>query len=328
MIADGSARIDMTVDRIGVHDSTGIDFPFGALAGELSDVGPEVVPVDGVEGGDDAAAVDPATCDAFVTFTHQPHLLESDPEWIHTTQAGVDGFPFEDYESRGIVLTNSTGLHGDSVGDTTVGLMLALARRIHEFVANQRERRWQFPEWDAAFTLPGERVCVVGLGTVGSAVAERCAALGMEVSGVRRSPEPVDGVDTLYPPEEFDAAIEDARFVVLCVPLTEGTRGLIGERELERMREDSYLVNVARGAVVDEDALVEALREGTVAGAALDVFAEEPLPEDSPLWDMDDVIVTPHAAVANREFYRDIADLVRGNVRRIEAGEEPRNRVV
>jgi D-2-hydroxyacid dehydrogenase (NADP+) len=318
----------MTIERIGVHDSTGIDFPFEALAGELADVGPEIVPVDGVEGGDDAAAVDPATCDAFVTFTHQPGLLEYDPAWVHTTQAGVDGFPLEEYESRGTVLTNSTGLHGDSVGDTTLGLMLALARRIHEFVANQRERRWQFPEWDAAFTLPGEEVCVVGLGTVGSAVAERCDALGMDVSGIRRSSEPVEGVDTLYTPEELDTAIEDARFVVLCVPLTDDTRGMVGRRELERMGENSHLVNVARGAVVDEDALVDALREGVIAGAALDVFETEPLPEDSPLWGMEDVIVTPHAAVANREFYRGIADLIRENVRRFEAGEAPRNRVV
>jgi len=317
----------MTIERIGVHDSTGIDFPFEALAGELADVDPEVVPVDGVEGGDDTAAVDPATCDAFVTFTHQPHLLEYDPAWVHTTQAGVDGFPLSEYESRGTVLTNSTGLHGDSVGDTTVGMMLMLARRLHEFVANQRERVWQFPEWDAAFALPGERVCVVGLGTVGSAVAARCAALGMDVVGVRRSSDPVEGVDTLYTPEELGTAIEDARFVVLCVPLTDETRGLVGECQFERMDEEAYLVNVARGAVVDEDALVAALREGAIAGAALDVFEEEPLPEDSPLWGMDDVIVTPHAAVANREFYRDIADLVRENVERFGADEAPRNRV-
>jgi D-2-hydroxyacid dehydrogenase (NADP+) len=318
----------MSIDRIGVHDSTGIDFPFGAFAAELAGVGPEVVPVDGVEGGADSGAADPATCDAFVTFTHRPHLLETDPEWVHTTQAGVDGFPLAEYESRGTVLTNSTGLHGDSVGDTAVGVMLMLARRLHEFVANQRERVWQFPEWNAAFTLPGERVCVVGLGTVGSAVAERCAALGMDVAGIRRSSEPVEGVDTLYTPDELGPAIDGARFVVLCVPLTDETRGLFAERELERMDEEAYLVNVARGAVVDEDALVAALREDTIAGAALDVFEEEPLPEDSPLWGMDDVVVTPHAAVANREFYRGIADLIRENVRRFEAGEAPRNRVV
>jgi D-2-hydroxyacid dehydrogenase (NADP+) len=318
----------MPIERIGVHDSTGIDFPFEAIAGELAGVGPEVVPVDGVEGSDDVAAVDPATCEAFVTFTHQPGLLEYDPAWVHTTQAGVDGFPLAEYESRGTVLTNSTGLHGDSVGDTAVGVMLMLARRLHEFVANQRERVWQFPEWNAAFTLPGERVCVVGLGTVGSAVAERCAALGMDVAGIRRSSEPVEGVDTLYTPDELGPAIDGARFVVLCVPLTDETRGLFAERELERMDEEAYLVNVARGAVVDEDALVAALREDTIAGAALDVFEEEPLPEDSPLWGMDDVVVTPHAAVANREFYRGIADLIRENVRRFEAGEAPRNRVV
>ena len=132
----------------------------------------------------------------------------------------------------------------------------------------------------------------------------------------------------LYTPDELGTAIDGARFVVLCVPLTDETRGLVGERELDRMGEDAYLVNVARGAVVDEDALVAARREDSIAGAALDVFEDEPLPDDSPLWGMGDVIVTPHAAVANREFYRDIADLVRGNVRRFEAGEAPRNRVV
>jgi D-2-hydroxyacid dehydrogenase (NADP+) len=318
----------MSIDRIGVHDSTGIDFPFGAFAAELAGVGPEVVPVDGVEGGADSGAADPATCDAFVTFTHRPYLLETDPEWVHTTQAGVDGFPLDAYESRGTILTSSTGLHGDSVGDTTMGLMLMLARRLHEFAANQYEREWRFPDWDAAFTLPGERVCVVGLGTVGSAVAERCAALGMEVVGVRRSPEPVEGVERVYHPDELVTAIEGSRFVVLCVPLTPETRGTVGEPELERMRDDAYLVNVARGAVVDEDALVAALREGTIAGAALDVFETEPLPADHPLWGMDEVIVTPHAAVADRGFYRDVAALVRGNVERLVGGEEPRNRVV
>ena len=318
----------MPIDRIGVHDSTGIDFPFEALADELADVEPAVVPVDGVEGGDDSRTVDPSTCDAFVTFTHQPHLLEADPEWVHTTQAGVDGFPLDAYESRGVTLTNSTGLHGDSVGDTTAGLLLMLARRLHEFVANQQEREWRFPEWDAAFTVPGERVCVVGLGTVGSAVAERCAALGMEVVGVRRSPDAVEAVERVYPPDELQEATDGARFVVLCVPLTPETRGMVGERELERMDEDAFLVNVARGAVVDEDALVAALREGNIAGAALDVFETEPLPADNPLWGMDDVVVTPHAAVANRAFYRGIAALVRENVERLNAGEESRNQVV
>ncbi len=314
----------MSVDRIGVHESTAIDFPFETFRDALTDIDAELVSIrDDPEKGSD-----PDRCDAFVTFTHQPQLLEADPEWIHTTLAGIEEFPVEEYERREIALTNSTGLHGDSVGDTVLGLMLTLARRLHDFIRNQQNRRWEFPEWDAAFTLPGERVCVVGLGTVGGAVAERCSSLGMDVAGVRRSPEPVDAVDDLYRPEELKEAMSGAQFVVLCVPLTEGTRDLIGESELRAMEDDAYLVNVARGGVVEEDALSDAIETGDIAGAALDVFETEPLPAESPFWDLDDVIVTPHAAVANREFYLDIAALVRENLGRLEAGEEPKNRVV
>ncbi|AHG04121.1 D-2-hydroxyacid dehydrogenase [Halobacterium sp. DL1] len=314
----------MAVERIGVHESTAIDFPYEALRDELAGVDADVV---SIRDADDEGA-DPETCDAFVTFTHQPRLLDVDPEWIHTTFAGVESFPVEEYERRGIALTNSTGLHGDSVGDTALGMMLALARRLHDYVANQQDHHWEFPEWDAPFTLPGERVCVVGLGTIGGTVAARCSALGMEVTGVQRSEESVEGVDELFHPENLDDAIEDARFVVLCVPLTDETEGLLGESEFETMREDAYLVNVARGEVVDQDALVDALREETIAGAALDVFETEPLPEDSPLWDFDDVVVTPHAAAANQAFYRDIATLVGENLSRLDAGDALKNRVV
>ncbi|NIC00792.1 D-2-hydroxyacid dehydrogenase [Halobacterium sp. R2-5] len=313
----------MAVERIGVHESTSIDFPFEVFRDELADLGPELVPI-----REDGSGADPASCDAFVTFTHQQRLLEADPEWIHTTLAGVEAFPLDEYEARGVVLSNSTGLHGDSVGDTALGLMLTLARRLHDFVAAQQRREWAFPDWDEGFTLPGERVCVVGLGTVGGAVARRCSALGMDVAGVQRSEESVEGVDDLYHPDDLDAAIADARFVVLCVPLTDETDGLIGEPALRRMREEAYLVNVARGPVVDEGALVDALESGEIAGAALDVFEAEPLPEESPLWGFDDVVITPHAAVANEDFYVDVAALVRENFARLEAGEELENRVV
>lgn len=312
----------MTLTRLGVHDSTSIDFPFEVLADELGDVVPDIVPVGGPDGAD------PATCDAAVTFTHQPELLAAEPAWIHTTQAGVDGFPLDDYESRGVALTNSTGLHGDSVGETTVGMFLMLARRLHQFCHQQTRREWQFPTWDAAFTLRGEPVTVVGLGTIGRAVAERADALGMRVTGVRRSGDPVDDVETVLTPDRLHEAIADARFVVLAVPLTDETERLVGANEFVTMREDGYLVNVARGGVVDQGALVDALEAGEIAGAGLDVFEDEPLPEDSPLWGMEDVVVTPHAAVADREFVDRIADLVRGNAARLRDGLPLENRVV
>jgi D-2-hydroxyacid dehydrogenase (NADP+) len=150
----------------------------------------------------------------------------------------------------------------------------------------------------------------------------------MEVVGVKRTPTPVDHVSEVYPRSELHEAIADARFVALAVPLTDETRGLVGTDELATMCEDAVLVNVARGAVVDQAALVDALEAGDLAGAALDVFEEEPLPAESPLWEMPEVIVTPHFAAATRDYHERIAALVRENVRRIAAGESLANRVV
>ncbi|PSP86408.1 D-2-hydroxyacid dehydrogenase [Halobacteriales archaeon QS_1_68_17] len=304
---------------LGIHHSVEQVFPPGVLRDELADVGPVgVVP-------DDAALGD---CDGLVTFAYDAAFLEADLGWIHSIQAGVDRFPFAELERRGIRLTNSTGIHGDAVGETVVGYMTAFARRLHAHRSSQERREWSWPAWDEPFTLSGERATVVGLGTLGRGVAARADALGMDVTGVKRTPIPVDHVGTVLTPDDLQEAVADARFVVLAVPLTDGTEGLVGAPELDAMREDAYLVNVARGPVIDQDALVAALEAGGIAGAALDVFEREPLPEDSPLWDMDEVIVTPHAAAATRDYYRRITTLVRENYRRFDRGESPVNAVV
>ncbi|WP_345779383.1 D-2-hydroxyacid dehydrogenase [Natrinema sp. SYSU A 869] len=190
-------------------------------------------------------------------------------------------------ETNDIVLTNSTGIHTDSVGETVIGYMLMFARLLHRYRWSQRDRVWDRPNWNEPHTLEGSSLCVVGLGTLGVAVAERASALGMDVSGVKRTVEPVRCVDRVYPPDELETAIADSHFVALAVPLIDETRRLIGKRELETMRQGAYLINVSRGRVVDQDALVEALREEDIAGAALDVFETEPLPSESPLWEME-----------------------------------------
>lgn len=320
LMGDDGRTQDMDIDRVGIHESTNIDFPFGVIAEELSDIDAELNPV-----VDNVEAL--SSCDAVVTFTHRDEILTAAPDWVHTSQAGVDGFPLEEYAARDIVLTSSSGLHGESVSETTLGMMLSLARRLHIFRDRQREHVWQFPEWDQAFTLGNERVTVVGLGTIGQGLARRATGVGMEVVGVRRTPKPVDGVKKVYSRGDLHQAIEGTRFLVLAVPLTEETCHLIGPEELTLLGEEGYLVNVARGAVVDQDALVAALEAGTIAGAALDVVRDEPLADDSPLWDFDDVLVTPHAAVANRSFYRDIGELIRKNYQALARGDEPQNRV-
>ncbi len=304
---------------IGIHDSIEAVFPPERLRAELSDVEGElrIVSTDDLDG-----------CDALVTFAYDDRFPDSDIEWIHSIQAGVDRFPLDALEAEGIALTNSTGIHGDTVGETVAGYMLSFARGLHRYRDRQNDREWSKDPWNVPYSLADSSVAVVGLGTLGRGVASRADALGMDVVGVKRTPTPVDGVATVYPAHDLEAAITDTRFVVLTVPLTDDTEGLIGAAELSAMRSDAVVINVARGPVVDEAALVAALKDGSIGAAALDVFETEPLPAESPLWGMEKVIVTPHVAAATGAYYRRIAALVGENARRRADGEAFTNRVV
>ena len=159
-------------------------------------------------------------------------------------------------------------------------------------------------------------------------MAETLGALGVRVTGVRRSGDPVPGFDEVYANDRLLEAIGDAAFVIVTVPLTDETHHLFDAETFDAMDDDAYFVNVARGSVVDEPALIDALETGDLAGAALDVFEEEPLPEDSPLWGMDEVIISPHCAAYTRDYFRDVGEIVRENVERLADGEEFTNRVV
>ena len=308
----------MELTRVAVHDSVGIVFDPRLLVEALSDLPCPVRVV-----GENPAL---ERGDGVVAFGPYPSFL--DAGWVHCIRAGYDEFPIDRYAQEGVVLTNSTGIHGTAVGETVLGYMLACARRLHVYRDRQRAREWEREPYERPFTLAGEQVCVVGLGTLGTGVARRADALGMDVVGVRQSGEPHEHASPVYTPDTLDDAVSEARFVVCAVPLTPETEGLVSASALTSMPDESFLVNVSRGAVVDESALVGALDEGTIAGAALDVFAEEPLPEASPLWGYDEVIATPHASSMHRRYHEDVADLVRTNVRRIDAGEDLTNRVV
>ncbi|MFB6232657.1 MAG: D-2-hydroxyacid dehydrogenase [Haloarculaceae archaeon] len=313
---------------VGIHESVSELFPPAVLADRLeaaadTSAESEEIPTNVVTDESDLA-----DCDGLVTFAYDEAFLDAGLRWIHSIQAGVDRFPFDALADRDIRLTNSTGIHGDAVGETVVGYMTAFARRLHRHRDRERDADWQYPAWDEAFTLSGERLCVVGLGTLGRGIAARADMLGMDVVGVRRTPTPVDHVETVYTPAELHTAIDGARFVAVATPLTDATHGLIGADEFAAMADYAYLLNVSRGGVVDEDALLDALRADGLAGAALDVFETEPLPEASPFWDREDVIVTPHAAAATHEYADRVAALVVENSRRLATGGSLVNQVV
>ncbi len=310
----------MQIDHLGIDESVADIFPPSVLVDYLADLNIDVSVVDG-------SPAELAPCDGVVTLYHRDAFIEH-VDWIQSIQAGVDRFPFDALRDAGVILTNSSGIHRDSVGETVIGYISMFARRLHIAVVNKEANTWDRPGWDEPFTLTGESMCVIGLGALGQGVAERAQDLGMHVTGIRRTPEPLDMVEEVYQPDELHEAIQDVRFVVLAVPLTEDTRHLIDEAALEAMRSDAYVLNVARGAVVDEPALIEALQHDVIAGAGLDVFTEEPLPSDSPLWDLANVIITPHQAGSWEGYYRAVGDLVNENVTRQSTGDGWVNRVL
>ncbi|SDZ95327.1 D-2-hydroxyacid dehydrogenase (NADP+) [Haloplanus vescus] len=305
------------LERLCVHETVDQKIPAEAFAEAFADLD---VPVEIV--GDDAEF---DRTDAVASFRPRESFL--DAGWTHCIRAGYDEFDTDAYEAEGVPLTNSTGIHDTTVGEIAVGYMVSLARMLHIYRDHQGDNDWYEPTYERPFTVENERLCVVGLGTLGQGIAKRADALGMDVVGVRRSEEPVDGVSEIYHPDDLHEAIDGARFVAIAVPHTPETEGMFSTEEFDLMRDDAYLVNVARGPIVDEDDLVAALDAGDIAGAGLDVFETEPLPEDNPLWDFEEVIISPHRGSATNRYHLDIADLVTEIFHQYQAGEDLRNRV-
>lgn len=254
--------------------------------------------------------------------------------WIQSASAGIEENLGPEVRERRIVVTNGAGIAAVGIAEHVIGLMLAFCRNHHVAARLQAEARWDRPSVIGGNGAPvrefrGSRVAVLGLGPIGAAVAERSAALGAVVRGMRRrapasTPAPYEEV---VGPEGLNGLLDWADFVVLAVPHTPATTGLIGAAELARMRADAYLINVARGSVVDEPALVDALRRRAIAGAGLDVFAEEPLPSSSPLWRLPNAILTPHVAGAVPQYFERALALFVDNLERHLAGRPLRNTV-
>ncbi len=249
--------------------------------------------------------------------------------WIQASSSGIGPLVARHrYHARlpDTIITRASGVHAQPMAEFCLMAMLMHVRRHDLMVAQQRERRW---ERFAGTDLRGRTVVIVGLGAIGREVARLCTAFGMRVVGVGRTPRrdryPDAPLDAYHPVSALDAVLPDAEYLVLIAPHTPATEGLIGAAQLALLPRGAVLINIARGALVDEPALVDALHRGHLGGAALDVFAEEPLPADSPLWTMPNVLVSPHSAsTSDRENERWVA-LFLENLRRWEAGEELMN---
>lgn len=212
--------------------------------------------------------------------------------WIQNWGAGVDGMPLAEMAAQGIVLTNASGVHAFPISETILAMMLAFSRKLHLSIRHQIRNTWKSTgELDE---IHGRTMGVIGVGEIGEETARLGKAFGMKVLGVRRSGKPSQYVDQMFDNFGLDEVLRLSDYIIVTLPLTPETYRLFGRREFGLMKASAHFINIGRGGTTDTDALLEALREGKIAGAGLDVFEQEPLPETSPLWQMDNVIITPH----------------------------------
>ena len=276
---------------------------------------------------EDALAAIPQAVGMYGDLT--PALLEraDNLRWLQTPVAGLEHYMFPALAESGIVVSNMAKIYGDMIADHAFCFILMFARGIHLYMRRQIKGVWQ--KGTPVHHLGDCTLGVIGLGGIGAELARRGKAHDMRVIAVDARPGDTPGrdleLDALWPQERLHDLLAESDFVVSCVPQTPETVGLIGAEELARIKPTAYLINISRGVVVKLDALVDALEAGGVAGAALDVYEQEPLPADHPLWQMENVILTPHVAADNPHVPQRRIDTLCGNLRRYLNGEPLRN---
>jgi phosphoglycerate dehydrogenase-like enzyme len=244
--------------------------------------------------------------------------------WVQSPAAGVGSLMFPELLASPVILTSARGIRARSIAEHVLGVTVALARSIPATMRAQAAHRWAQEELEArARTLQGQRMGIIGLGAIGLEVVKIASPFGFRITALRRrsGEPPPEGVDAVWMPDRLPDLLAQSDVVVLAVPHTPETKRLIGRAQIERMKQGALLVNVARGKLVDDEALVEALRDGRLGGAALDVFSEEPLDPSSPYWDLPNVIVTPHTAGAMQDYWTPLVALFADNLRRFEKGQ-------
>lgn len=256
----------------------------------------------------------------------QNELLEVAPNlrFIQSIGAGVDQFDLDALRQRGIRLATASGVNSNAVSEHAMALILAFTRHIHTGRDRQKQHAWRGMIGDLVERedeLGGKRLLIVGLGKIGSRLAKLAKAFGMQVVATKRDPEVGAGAaDAVHRPDALPALLPQADFVALTCPLTPATEEIIDAAAFAGMKESAYLINVARGGCVDESALLAALRTGAIAGAGIDHFREEPLPQDSPFWDIENVLITPHTGGETRMYEENLIDILLENLDRLRRG--------
>src|SRR5580765_4239892 len=272
--------------------------------------------------------------DVFIGWSLRPEQFVAAKKlrWIHSPAAAVHQLMFPELIHSSVLLTNSAGIHGPVVAEHAIAVLLAMAKRLPQAMQYQARREWSQDQLWHGRPRPREvadaTVAVVGMGGIGREFTTRAKALGMKIIAVRENPaKGTGGADEVHGPDEIDQVLPRADYVLLCTPVTPATTGIMNAARLSKMKPDAYLINVARGPLIDEPALLDALRARRIAGAALDVFVEEPLPADSPFWPLDNLLITPHTAAVTERLWERHYRLIAENLNRFLAGQPLLNEV-
>ncbi|EAR67949.1 dehydrogenase [Bacillus sp. NRRL B-14911] len=247
--------------------------------------------------------------------------------WIQTWSAGVNNLPLEELEKNNVFLTSANGVHAYPISETIFGLMLALTRKIHTYVRNQEEKKWHHSHMNQE--IHKKTIGIIGAGAIGCETAKIAKAFGMKVIGVRLSGKEEQHFDEMHTAEKLDDILPHCDYIVITLPLTDETHSLFSASQFKRMKNTAFLINIGRGEILVEQDLISALKEGEIAGAGLDVFEKEPLQESSPLWEMENVIITPHTS-GSTEYYdeRVINDILVPNLKEYLEGKKPAHNLV
>lgn len=242
-------------------------------------------------------------------------------KWIQVFQSGIEKVPLEELKKRGILLTNIKGIHGIPMSEHAISTILYFAKNLEKYTFNKQKHLWDRCGHDDE--IYGKTISIFGAGTVGTAIAERCCDFGMRVIGVNTSGEHKSPFDEMYAMKDKETVLKTSDFVLLLLPSIPETYHCISRHELSLMKESAYLINLGRGSLINNQDLINSLKSGSIRGASLDVFEEEPLPEDSPLWETPHLLITPHMAARTWRYYERALEKFALNFNAFQQGEQP-----
>ena len=233
-------------------------------------------------------------------------------QWLHSTSAGVDKLLFPELIKSNVLLTNSRGIHPIPIAEHVFAAILCFQRRFKEHILNQERKQWVYKRSEELY---GKTLCIIGVGNIGKRIAFLAKAFGCKTIGIKRSLEKIKHLDEIYSIKDLNKAIPKADYIILCLPSTSKTKNIISEPQLRLMKSSAILINIGRGSAINDEALIHALKSKQIAGAALDVFKEEPLPSTHPYYSLDKIIITPHHSGSTLEYDKRSVDIFCNNLR-------------